>query len=256
MIRGLAGALALVLVLAPGVHAQGTDDTAALRLRLNELDAELASLRARLGGVSAPSAGVASDRRLDQLEGEVRRLTARIEQMQNRLERVVADATRRIGDIEFRLDELEGNPPAGASQPLGAAPQSAPSVSVSERGDLNRAAEDVRQGRYDQAEERLTAFMRAYPGSPLMAEAHSWRARAAEDQGKLKDAGTYHLEAYNAAPNGPLAAPSLIGLGRTLGRLGQVREACLTLAEVPRRFSQDADSMREAAGLRADLGCG
>ena len=46
--------------------------------------------------------------RLDQLEAELRRLTDRVDVLTNDVRRIVDDATNRVGDIEFRLTELEG----------------------------------------------------------------------------------------------------------------------------------------------------
>ena len=165
----------------------GTSSPEDLRYRLDILDAELADIRARLGGqvgsvVRTPSGtgtGAVSDDRLNQLEAEIRRLTASVEQMQNQLRRVTDDATRRFGDIEFRLNELEGNPtdgstnlPLGGDQTSQSTGQISAPVSVSEQGDLDRAVADVQQGRFDQAEDRLRRFLNDYQGSPLTG--HAW----------------------------------------------------------------------------------
>ena len=53
-----------------------------------------------LGGTSALE-------RIDAMEAELRRLTGRTEELENRINRVVADGTNRVGDLEFRLCELE-----------------------------------------------------------------------------------------------------------------------------------------------------
>ena len=42
------------------------------------------------------------------MESELQRLTSKTEELENRVNRIVADGTRRIGDLEFRLVELEG----------------------------------------------------------------------------------------------------------------------------------------------------
>ena len=43
------------------------------------------------------------------MEAEVQRLTAATERLTNRVDSVVRDGTNRIGDLEFRLCELEAN---------------------------------------------------------------------------------------------------------------------------------------------------
>ena len=46
--------------------------------------------------------------RVQNIETELQRLTALSEELQFRVERVVQDGTNRVGDLEFRLVELEG----------------------------------------------------------------------------------------------------------------------------------------------------
>ncbi len=246
-----------VLAGSPGVHAQQTEE---LRYRLDALDAEIAGIRARLGlGPSAPAAaGAISGSAVSDLEGEVRRLTAMVEEMQNHQRRIAEEAARRFSDIEFRLTELEGGdigglqpvPPLGGVDELplqgsgtatgtgNAAPveRQVAAVSVAEQGDLDRAAADVRQGRYDQAEDRLRRFLRDYPASPLTGDAWYWLGESQSTRGKQGDAARSYLQGYNADRRGPRAAQNLYRLGATLGRLGQVREACLTLREVGTSF--------------------
>ncbi|MCQ8811847.1 hypothetical protein NQU36_28345, partial [Escherichia coli] len=51
--------------------------------------------------------GATTLERVDAIEAELTRLTARTEELQGRVERVVADGTNRLGDLEFRVCELE-----------------------------------------------------------------------------------------------------------------------------------------------------
>ena len=62
--------------------------------------------RGSAGGLPADPATALT--RLDQLEAELRRLTDRVDVLTNDVRRIVDDATNRVGDIEFRLTELEG----------------------------------------------------------------------------------------------------------------------------------------------------
>lgn len=258
------------------VHGQtwtGSSSPEDLRYRLDVLDAELADIRARLGGqvgsvVNTPQSGgtggggVSSDR-FNQLEGEIRRLTAQVEQMQNQLTRISQDATRRFGDIEFRLNELEGNPTDGAVQPLGGTPSTQdsvgaviePRVSVSEQGDLDRAAQDVEQGRFDQAEDRLRQFLNEFQGSPLTADAWYWLGESQFVRGQHAEAARSYLNGYNFDRQGREASKNLYKLGVTLGRLGQLNEACLTLREVGAQFPNSAE-VGQASAEADQLTCG
>jgi tol-pal system protein YbgF len=253
----------------------GSSSPEDLRYRLDILDAELADIRARLGGqvgsaVRAPSGGTGggvSDDRINQLEAEIRRLTASVEQMQNQLNRITSDATRRFGDIEFRLNELEGNPTDGSVQPLGGGQTSssigsivannAGAVSVSEQGDLDRAIQDVEQGRFDQAEDRLRRFLNNYQGSPLTGHAWYWLGESQFVRGQHAEAARSYLNGYNFERVGQQAPANLYKLGVTLGRLGQLNEACLTLREVSAQFPNAPDGLvGKAQDEAAQLTCG
>ncbi|MES2542573.1 MAG: tol-pal system protein, partial [Pseudomonadota bacterium] len=120
---GLAVALCLLPVLG---HAQDRTQTLAdIRAELGALAAEFNALKAELVSSGAAASGAAGGdalTRMDTIEAELARLTARTEEVELKLNRVVADGTNRIGDIEYRLCEVtEGCDPAnlGATTTLG-----------------------------------------------------------------------------------------------------------------------------------------
>jgi len=246
-----------------------------LRYRLSVIDAEVQQLKAQIGGTAAPGGGgapVSGDAlvRVQRLEAEMSRLTGQVEELRFRIEQVAADATRRFGDIEFRLTELEGGdisalgqtPPVGGGAPAAAGgggtpvASAGPEVSVSERSDLDRAIRDVQQGRFDQAEDRLRRFLNDYPRSPLEGEARFWMGESQFVRGAFQEAARSYLDGYETDRGGPLAARNLVKLGVTLGRLGQQREACLTLREVANQFAGDSRAVGEAEAEAQRLGCG
>ena len=201
-----------------------------------------------------------------QLEAEIRRLTAQVEQLQNQVTRLSQEAERRFGDIEFRLTELEGGD-AGAIQPQpllpqtntggsGAGGQEVAALSASEQGDYERAVEDVRQGRFDQAEDRLRQFLTRYPGSPLTGDAWFWLGESQAIRGIHAEAARSYLNGYNADRGGQRAPYNLLKLGTTLGRLGQLNEACLTLREVRSQYPNVPDAVSEADAEADQLTCG
>lgn len=285
---GMAGVLAIgaVLITMPTSETQaqgtwtGSSSAEDLRYRLDILDAELADIRARLGGsvasVAPSSGGGGVDAsRLNGLEAEIRRLTAAVEEMQNAQRRVATDAANRFADIEFRLTELEGGDTSnvGQVQPLGGGQQTVgaggqtpafgtggaqvAAVSVSEQGDLDRAALDVQQGRFDQGEDRLRRFLSQYQGSPLTGDAYFWLGESQSVRGNNTDAARSYLSGYNADRIGRRAPHNLYRLGVTLGRLGQLNEACLTLREVRTQFPDAPDGLVRKADAEADnLTCG
>jgi tol-pal system protein YbgF len=197
------------------------------------------------------------------MEAELRQITGRLEQMEFQQRSVAEDAARRFGDIEFRLTELEGGDVSKLSPvaPLGNGgtqmAATGPAVSISERADLDRAIEDVKQGRFDQGEDRLRSFLNSYQGSPLTGEALYWMGESQFVRGAYQNAARSYLDGYNSDRAAASAPGNLYRLGVTLGKLGQINEACLTLREVRKQFpSGPPDVLEQSDAEMGSLRCG
>ena len=106
----LATALIAVSVV-PGVTQEREQTLADIRQELTVLHVEVQRLNRELSTTGAPSASLAGTSVLDRvtaIEAELQRLTSKTEELQYRVQRIVEDGTNRIGDLEFRLVELEG----------------------------------------------------------------------------------------------------------------------------------------------------
>ena len=107
-------ALIVALGLAFGpvtAQAQDAQTLADVRQELTVLNVEVQKLRRELsttGGASVAVTGGSVLERVNAMESELQRLTSKTEELENRINRVVTDGTNRIGDLEFRLVELEG----------------------------------------------------------------------------------------------------------------------------------------------------
>lgn len=257
----------------------GAETLADVRAELDQLAAEFSALKAEMvtTGVSAQTGGADALARMDTIEAELVRLTARTEDVDLRLNRVVADGTNRIGDIEFRLCEqtpgcdplslgqttplgAEGSAASGTAQGAGAGQGSAqgtgtqPELAVGEQADLDRAREVLGQGDFRLAAELLATYAEAYPGGPLIPEAHYLRGEALSKLGETAAAARAWLEAYSSDPQGKVAPDALLSLGQALGDLGQTREACITLSEVTTQFPGTMAATQAPIAMQG-LGC-
>ena len=77
------------------------------------------------------------------------------------------------------------------------------------------------------------------------------RANALND---TANAARAYLDAFSGKPEGPFAAESLLKLGQALGTLGQTPDACVTLAEVGRRFPGSVHATNAQVSMQG-LGC-
>ncbi len=258
------------------VQAQTQSATLAdLRQQLSVLGQDLVALRQELvatlpqnaplsamgsgGAAPLPSVGDVLTQ-MDGLEARMQALTARTEELEYRINRIVADGTMRIGDLEFRLTELEGGDP-GALAPTptlgGTAGRvgDAPELAVGEQSDFSRARAVFDAGDFAQAETQILAFLQAYPGTPLTAEAHFLRGAALDGQARTQDAALAYLDSFSADSEGPRAAEALVRLGRNLGQLGNQVEACVTLSEVAQRYPGDGAMVAQAQAAMQALAC-
>jgi tol-pal system protein YbgF len=287
-LRPLALCFALVasgLAALPAVAQDGTQGGAQtladIKVELDQLMAQFNSLKTELVTTGAASAGAGGGdalQRMDAIEAELTRLTARAEEIELKLNRVAADGTNRIGDIEYRLCEvtpgcdvmnLPATPPLGggadaapAAAGTATAPAAtdagagtgAPELAVSEKADFDRAKEVLGQGDFRTAADLFATFAQSYPGGPLTQEAQYLQGDALSQLGDTAGAARAYLDAFSGKPDGTYAADSLLRLGQSLGTLGQVPDACLTLAEVGNRFP-GSPQQTMAQGAMQGLGC-
>lgn len=267
-------AAALALALAVPAAAQDAATLADMRQDLAGIYVELQRLKRELsttGSASAQIGGQTTLERIDSIEAALTQQTARVEALEGRIARVVEDGTNRIGDLEFRICELEPGcdlGDVGSTLPLGGAggtataapapatPQTGEAeLAVGEQADFDRAKAAYEAGNWSEAAEAFRTFTETYPGGALSGEAHFLRGRALQQQGQDPEAARAYLDSFSGSPAGTQAPQALLQLGLALGRLGQQQEACVTLNEVWVRYPDDG-AASEARSAAADLGCG
>jgi len=270
------GGVAVALVVAWGIgsgpgHAQQDQTLADIRQELTVLFVEIQHLKRELSTTGSPGVAVGGDtlQRVDQIEAELQRLTSKTEELEFRIGQVVEDGTNRVGDLEFRLCELEtecdiaslgDTPRLGGVEAAVVTPVTPPretdqsELAVGEQVDFDAAQDALEQADYALAADLFETFTATYPGSPLSSEAHFLRGEALEQLEATSAAARAYLESFSSSPNGPRAPVSLLRLGAALADLGQVNEACVTLSEVGARFPGAAE-VGAAETERRRLGC-
>ena len=256
-------------------QAQAADPQtlADIRGEIASLSQQIEGLRGELTASGQLTQGVSGNtplERLNAIEAELQRLTSKAEQLEFRINRITTDGTNRLGDLEFRLCEIEegcdlsllGDTPAlggvdnATVVPAPAPPteENGPELAVNEQADFERAEGALASSDFRGAADQFAAFVQAYPGSPLTARAHLGRGSALDQLQDTSNAARAYLDSFSAEPDGAFAADALLGLGRNLGRLGQVPDACVTLGEIGNRFPA-SPLVLEAQAEMQTLGC-
>lgn len=272
-------ALALIVCLSSPVLAQDKTQTLAdLKIELGQLMAEFTALKRELvtsGAAQTGAAGGDALQRLDAIEAAIARLTSQAEAVEIKVNKVVTDGTNRIGDMEYRLCEVtEGcdvatlpetpllggdavaDPPVIMSGGDGAVADTTegPELAIGERKGFDKASESLISGEFQTAADQFATFLQSFPGSPLTQEAQFKRGEALTGINDTAGAARSYLDAFSGKPEGEFASESLLKLGQALGALGQVPEACQTLAEVGIRFAGSGQALDAATAMQG-LGC-
>ncbi|WP_299369510.1 tetratricopeptide repeat protein [uncultured Tateyamaria sp.] len=272
MVRVIVGVVMALALMGPRAAMAQDGTLADIRQELTVLYVELQKLKRELSTTGAATTTQGSGSMLDRvnaIEIELQRLTGKTEELEFRIGRVVTDGTNRVGDLEFRLCELEagcdigalGDTPTlgGGTTPdvpaVAPAPQPQTQLATQEEADFKRAQEALAARDFRAAADQFAAFNQTYPGGPLQVAAELGRGEALEGLGDVREGARAYLAAFTLNQQGPEAAEALFRLGAALGRLGQTNEACVTLSEVGVRFP-GADAVASAQDAMRNIGCG
>ncbi|MFT6169506.1 MAG: tol-pal system protein YbgF [Celeribacter sp.] len=262
-----------------GAAAQDAQTLADIRQEAAVLSVELLKLKRELSTTGAPNtafSGASTLERVDLMESSLTKLTSSMEQLEFRIDRIVADGTRQLDDLNFRVCDLEtacdiGNLPAleplggaqatsGAGDVVAVGPGSeAPmdgggQLAEAEQADFDAAQAAYDAGTYDIAASAFGAFAQNYTGGFLTSEAHFMRGEALNKLGQTSDAARAYLDSFNTSSEGDRAPAALLRLGASMAALGHVDKGCVMLAEVGSRFPGSPEST-EAQTARQTLGC-
>ncbi len=254
-----AALLGAALLAAPAAQAETVAELRSELSALSNVVAELARELSSGEAASQPGFDGSLIDRVERIREELARLTGRTEELEFRIRRAIDEASNRLGDLEFRLTELEGGDTSALPPPRplgGESPdtEATPELAAGERAAFDAARAMMDEGDHEGAAQALQQFLEFYPGSPLGGEASLLLGAAHRARGAEADAARTYLNLYLADPEGSDAPPALLALGDSLARLEQREEACVMFDELRTRFPA-SDEAREAEEARARIAC-
>ena len=210
--------------------------------------------------VRTPSSTALTDMltRLDALESQLARLTARTEENANQLTQLQAElkamqekqaaAQVALAPPTGVIPLPSGNrsaatpTPTPASTPAAASAPSAARVAAVQaiaKPSTDDAGDDEYTygfrlwdaGFYPEARQQLSLFLQKYPTHSRASYGRNLLGRAFLDDGKPREAAAQFLENYQKDKNGARAADSLLFLSEAMVGIGDTDRACIALAE-------------------------
>lgn len=261
--------VALAVLAAPAARAQmESREGIALQNQILELRRDLDAMRR--GGVSAapvpvPRGGGAGApqelvqqllARVGELEEQVRRMRGQLDVAENANRQLSQDVEKLRGDMDFRLQQLEGGGrPAAARPPQGpaAAPAPAPTPPAASNQPTGprtaeRALADgqaaLRRGDFTAAETAAREVIAGRPG-PRAQDAQLLLGEALLGRRQYQNAALAFDEAYRRNRQSSRAPEALLGLSNAFVGFGARREACDTLDQLTSEYTRLAPAVAQ-----------
>lgn len=216
------------------------------------------------GAGTQPSSGFVeqTEVRLSALEGQIRDLTGRIEETLNRVTQVQQRLEKLVGDVDFRLGELEkGKAPAPAEAAAPASAPTAPAAPVTRPGEARlqlvpggppTAPQSAQAGGAPAAAANVT--LPAGPPETQYEFAYGLYQQAVQDRGDFGRAETALRSFVSANGTHRLAGDAQYWLGETFYARRDWTNASAAFAEQFRRFPQNAKAPDSLLRLGQSLG--
>jgi TolA-binding protein len=203
--------------------------------------------------------------RISVLEDNVRQLRGQVDQLGNQQQQGNADLTKQLGDLSFRVQNLEsgGKPPGGGAGPGpgpslspppgnlgggGPVPHRTPEMALQE-GNAALARRD-----YPAAEAAAREVINGH--GPRAVDGQFLLAQAMTGQRNFAAAAVAYNDAYERAHTGTHAQDSLLGLANALVALNDNRSACDALAKLRAEFPNPRGDLRDpVAATRVRANC-
>ena len=115
------------------------------------------------------------------------------------------------------------------------------------RQQFNAAYDAYRAGQYAQAEELFKAFLAANGSHKLAPEAIFYLGESYFQRSRPREAAEQYLKLSTDYAKSTRAPEGMLRLGQSLAMLGNNEQACLTLAEVARRYPTAAPPIKKSA---------
>ncbi len=256
-----AALLAAALLALPARAALFDDDEA--RKRIAETNAKLSQVQKQLDDrITALESQLKSQglvdlfNQVEQLKADIAKLRGQVEVMTFEVEQSQKRARDLYVDLDTRMRKLEGgpgSPAAGDAPPAAAAATTPPAIAApaNEQRAYDAALDQFKAGNYSGAIVNFTAFVKAYPKSPLAPSAQYWTGNAQFAQKDFKGAMATQQKLVATWPDSPKVPDALLNVATCQFELSDAAGSRRTLESVVARYPQSDAAAKARQRLAA-----
>jgi tol-pal system protein YbgF len=172
----------------------------------------------------------ANDDSVAELEQRINELTDKIEQLTHKNDILLKKLDSLAADVEYRFKEAATHKPTGAQENV--ANRVKPGDPKQAKPDFDKALSLLKAQKYEEAEQALSAFVKAHPNSEYTGNAYYWLGESFMLVKKYDKAAINYILSFNKFPKNSKADLSMLKLSKALSALGKKKEACSTLAKL------------------------
>ncbi len=265
----------------PSVSASGSrisnSDMAGYEIRVSQMEIELRNLTGKL----------------EQQEFLIRRLQEKVDKVIGDLEIRVGELEKKINGGKNNLESSKSNITAKNIEPENAKSVYTDTVSKLERVEMvnpdapySPSSDDIssggmklngitgtgkadassvyeyafdllKKGDYEEAEKEFKRFMKDFPENNLIPNAQYWLGETYYVRGNFERAARTFAEGYKKYPKSSKAPDNLLKLGLSLAGMDNVKDACITLQQIEKKFNNGASSILNRVDREMErLNCG
>jgi TolA-binding protein len=264
MPRMLLVLLILALAAAPAAAQVESREGIALQNQILQLRQEIEMLRRQGGGapIPMPSAPISPGDltaqlldRIARLEEEARSLRGRADTAENQLRQAREAIQKLEGDMEFRVQQLQGGARPATPAPPRSGQTTPPAAARTPAQALTQGQEALGRRDFPAAEAAAREVIAANDRARRV-DANILLGQALTGRNRHQDAAVAFGDAYRGSQRGPRAPEALIGFASALASLGARQDACNALAELASNFPNlPAPRQREADAVRTRARC-
>lgn len=212
--------LAVLALPAPPVFAGLFDDKEA-RAAVERLRVDVDALTERVERASRNQIDFANQS--EALKSDLARLRGQMEVLLNEIEATQKRQRDFYVDLDTRLRKLETN--AVAPVPEARAPEATRLDPAQEGRDYEAALGLFKAGKYKEADAAFLGFIKAWPSSSLLPNAHYWAASSHYQLKDYKTAAEMFAKVSATWPNDPKAPDAMLAQSNSLSEAGDAKSA-------------------------------